>query len=81
MGVPFREIASLIATKLNVPTVGISGARASKHFGIIGNFVGLDNPASSEWTRNALGWRPEKPGLLADMDAHYFGSGGLAAAA
>ena len=81
VGVPFREIASLIATKLNVPTVGISAAKASKHFGIIGNFVGLDNPASSEWTRNALGWRPEKPGLLADMDAHYFGSGGLAAAA
>ena len=48
---------------------------------MIGNFVGLDNPASSEWTRNALGWRPERPGLLADMDAHYFGSAGLAAAA
>ena len=48
---------------------------------MIGNFVGLDNPASSEWTRNALGWRTEHPGLLADMDAHYFGSAGLAAAA
>jgi nucleoside-diphosphate-sugar epimerase len=81
VGVPFREIASLISTKLNVPTTGIPAAKAGKHFGIIGNFVGLDNPASSEWTRNALGWRPEHPGLLADMDAHYFGSVGLAAAA
>jgi hypothetical protein len=81
IGVPFREIASLISTRLNVPTVGIPAAKAGKHFGIIGNFVGLDNPASSEWTRNALGWRPEHPGLLADMDAHYFGSVGLAAAA
>jgi nucleoside-diphosphate-sugar epimerase len=79
--VAFREIASLISTKLNVPTVGIRAAKAGKHFGIIGNFVGLDNPASSEWTRNTLGWRPEHPGLLADMDAHYFGSVGLAAAA
>jgi nucleoside-diphosphate-sugar epimerase len=81
VGVPFREIASLISAKLNVPTVGIPAAKAGKHFGIIGNFVGLDNPASSEWTRNALGWRPEHPGLLADMDAHYFGSAGHAAAA
>jgi nucleoside-diphosphate-sugar epimerase len=81
VGVPFREIASLISTKLHVPTVGIPAAKAGRHFGMIGNFVGLGNPASSEWTRNALGWRPEHPGLLADMDAHYFGSAGLAAAA
>jgi nucleoside-diphosphate-sugar epimerase len=81
VGVPFREIASLISTKLNVSTVGIPAAKTGKHFGIIGNFVGLDNPASSEWTRNALNWRPEHPRLLADMDAHYFGSPGLAAAA
>ena len=60
VGVPFREIASLISTKLNVPTAGIPAAKAGKHFEIIGNFVGLDNPASSEWTRNALGWRPEQ---------------------
>lgn len=81
VGVPFREIASLISTKLKVPTASIPAAKAGKHFGIIGNFVGLDNPASSEWTKDALGWRPERPGLLADMDAHYFGSVPLAAAA
>ena len=81
VGIPFREIASLISTKLNVPLLGIPAARAGKHFGIIGNFVGLDNPASSELTRTALGWRPEQPGLLTDMDAHYFGSARLAAAA
>ena len=81
VGIPFREIASLISTRLNVPTAGIPAAKAGKHFGIIGSFVGLDNPASSEWTRNALGWRPEQAGLLADMNAHYFGSAGLAAAA
>ena len=81
VGVPFRDIASLIGAKLGIPAVGIPAAKAGKHFGIIGNFVGLDNPASSEWTRNVLNWRPERPGLLADMDAHYFGSVGLAAAA
>src|SRR3984957_784548 len=81
VGVPFREIASLISTKLNVPTVGIPAAKAGKHFGIIGNFVGLDNPASTEWHRNTLGCRHDHPRLPADMDAHYFGSVGLAAAA
>jgi len=74
VGIPFRDIASLIATKLRVPAVSIPTARAAKHFGVLGNFVGLDNPASSEWTRQALGWAPEQDGLLADMDARYFQS-------
>jgi nucleoside-diphosphate-sugar epimerase len=72
VGIPFRDIASLIASKLQVPAVSIPIAKAAKHFGILGNFVGLDNPASSEWTRQALGWAPEREGLFADMDAHYF---------
>ena len=80
-GIPFHEIASLIAARLNIPTLGIPASKAGKHFGILGNFVGLDNPASSQWTREALGWRPEQPGLLADMDSHYFQSAALTAAA
>lgn len=81
VGVPFREIASLIAGRLKVPAVGIPAAKAARHFGILANFVGQDNPASSQWTREALGWRPEQPALLADMDAHYFESAALPAAA
>jgi hypothetical protein len=61
-------------TKLQVPAISIPAAKAAKHFGMLGSFVGLDNPASSEWTRQALGWAPEQEGLLADMDAHYFQS-------
>ena len=80
-GIPFREIAALIGKRLNVPTAGVPAAKAAKHFGVLANFVGLDNPASSEWTRATLGWRPEQPGLLADMDAHYFGSAALRTAA
>lgn len=71
-GIPFKDIASLIAHNLNVPASGIGAKEASKHFGMLSPFVGLDNPASSEWTRAALGWKPEEPGLLADMAAHYF---------
>ena len=76
-----REIASLIAARLKIPALGIPAARAGKHFGILGNFVGVDNPASSQWTRDGLAWRPAQPGLLADMDAHYFQSAALTAAA
>ena len=80
-GVPFRDIASLIAARLKIPAVGIAAAKAGRHFGMISPFVGLDNPTSSEWTRDTLGWRPEQAGLLADMEAHYFASPSLRAAA
>ncbi len=80
-GVPFREIASLIAARLKIPAVGVTAAKAARHFGVIAPFVGFDNPASSEWTRNTLGWLPEQAGLLADMEAHYFGSSSLRAPA
>lgn len=80
-GVPFRDIASLVASRLKIPAVGIPAAKAAGHFGMISPFIGLDNPASSEWTRDTLGWRPEQSGLLADMEAHYFASPSLRAAA
>ncbi|GGF11966.1 3-beta hydroxysteroid dehydrogenase [Aliidongia dinghuensis] len=73
-GIPFQDIASLIATRLNVPAVSIPTSKAAKHFGMLGGFIGLDNPASNEWTRQTLGWNPEQRGLFADMDAHYFNS-------
>jgi nucleoside-diphosphate-sugar epimerase len=71
-GIPFRDIATSIATRLKVPAVSIPATKAAKHFGMLAGFMGLDNPASSAWTRQALGWSPEQPALLADMDAHYF---------
>jgi len=80
-GIPFRDIAALIASKLKIPVFGIPAAKAAKHFGMISPFVGLDGPASSEWTRDTLDWRPEQAGLLADMDAHYFETRSLRAAA
>ena len=73
-GIPFRDIASLIAARLKIPAVGIAASKAAKHFGMISPFIGLDNPTSSEWTRDTLGWRPEQGGLLADMEGHYFES-------
>lgn len=77
-GIPFREIASLIARDLNLPTASVDAKKAAKHFGMLSIFVGLDNPASSEWTRQALGWEPVRQDLLSDMDANYFRGRALA---
>jgi hypothetical protein len=36
-------------------------------------FAGMDLPASSARTRARLGWKPEQPGLIADLDhSAYF---------
>jgi len=72
-GVPFREIASLIGRRLNVPVTSKSCEEAPNHFDWLAHFVGIDGPASSARTRERLGWIPVQPGLIEDLDAeHYF---------
>jgi nucleoside-diphosphate-sugar epimerase len=72
-GVPTREIAEVIGRHLDVPVVSVAPEDAGGHFGWIGAFFGLDAPASSEYTRELLGWQPRRPGLIADLDeGHYF---------
>ncbi|MHB1302877.1 MAG: SDR family oxidoreductase [Acidiphilium sp.] len=67
-GVRFKAIAEVIGRRLNVPVVSRSPEEAAGHFGWFANFAGIDCPASSERTQAILGWRPERPGLLADID-------------
>jgi nucleoside-diphosphate-sugar epimerase len=72
-GVPFRDIASVIGRRLNVPVVGTSREEAADHFGFLGFFVGVDCPASSAQTQERLGWRATQPGLIPDLDRpRYF---------
>jgi nucleoside-diphosphate-sugar epimerase len=74
-GVAFREIAGVIGRRLNLPVVGKSPEEATKHFGWFAHFAALDNPTSSKQTREALGWQPQQPGLIADLDrTRYFES-------
>jgi len=48
---------------------------AGEHFGWFAHFAGIDAPASSQWTREVLGWEPTQEGLIADIErAGYFGS-------
>jgi nucleoside-diphosphate-sugar epimerase len=67
-GVAFRQIADVIGRRLDVPVVDNTAEQAMAHFGWFAHFASLDVPASSAWTRQALGWRPIQAGLLEDID-------------
>jgi len=67
-GIPFAEIAGLIGRKLGVPAQSLSERAAQKRFSWLAPFCGVDNPATSEATRQALGWAPTRVGLLVDME-------------
>jgi len=71
-GIPTRDIAHVIGRHLNVPVVGKSPEEAAGHFGWMAHFFGMDSPASSAQTQQQLGWRPSQPGLIADLEEHYF---------
>jgi nucleoside-diphosphate-sugar epimerase len=66
-GVPMKDIAETIGRVLNVPTQSLSAEEAQAHFGWMAMFAALDLPASSQLTRERLGWRPSGPGLLEDL--------------
>lgn len=74
-GIAFREIAEAIGNRLGLPAVSIPAdvLMLPGYFGFLANLVTLNLPASNLITRQALGWEPTQPGLLADMDnGHYF---------
>jgi nucleoside-diphosphate-sugar epimerase len=74
-GVPFRDIAAAIGRGLDLPTASIAAEDAGEHFSFLGALVSLDNPTSSELTRQWLDWQPAHDGLIADVDqGHYFGN-------
>jgi nucleoside-diphosphate-sugar epimerase len=68
-GIPFRDIAEVIGKRLNLPVVSKAQEEAGQHFGFLGMFAGLDSPASAVQTREQLGWRPTRPGLIATLDS------------
>jgi nucleoside-diphosphate-sugar epimerase len=72
-GVPFRDIAAVIGTRLGLPVTSVDPQDAGEHFGFLGALVGLDNPTSNALTRQLLGWQPAHEGLLDDLNhGHYF---------
>jgi nucleoside-diphosphate-sugar epimerase len=77
-GIPFREIASVIGRRLNLPVMSKTLEQAYEHFGWFAQFAAGDLPASSERTRERLGWQPKQPGLLADIAQPYYFAAGVA---
>jgi nucleoside-diphosphate-sugar epimerase len=68
-GIPVREIATVIGRRLNIPVVSKSpGEEAAEHFGWFAHFAGMNNPTSSQKTRQLLNWNPTHPNLIPDLD-------------
>lgn len=77
-GIPFRQIAEAIGTRLGLPAARIPAdvLMLPGYFGFLANLVTLDVPASNSVTRQMLGWAPSQPRLLEDLDnGHYFPAG------
>jgi len=72
-GVALRDIATAIGEGLGLPVRSLTPAEAPGFFGFLATFAALDSPASSQRTRDALGWQPNGPGLIKDIRAHYLG--------
>ncbi|WP_118953164.1 SDR family oxidoreductase [Taibaiella helva] len=71
-GIPFRQIAAAIGQQLQLPVAGKSGLEAEAHFTWFTHFAGMDCPASAVKTQEATGWKPEQPGLLAELNAGVY---------
>ena len=67
-GIPLRQIAEVIGKGLHVPVVSLSPEEAQTHFGPAAMFVSADMAASSQQTRQRLGWNPTRPGLIQDLE-------------
>lgn len=59
-----REIAAVIGRRLDLPVEPVP----EETYGPLGPIFATDQPASSAHTRDALGWKPEHPNLLADLE-------------
>jgi len=72
-GIPFRDIATIIGRRLDIPVLSKTPEEAKAHFGWFTHFAMIDAPASNRKTREVLGWEPRQPGLIADLDGpRYF---------
>jgi nucleoside-diphosphate-sugar epimerase len=70
-GIPFKEVADKLATKLDVPTKKIDREELSQ-LGFLGNLMGLAKPVKADYTYEVTGWRPQEAGLVAQLDKWTF---------
>lgn len=59
-----RDIAAVIGRRLGLPVEAV----AAETYGPLGPIFLTDQPSSSNYTRQALGWEPKHPSLLEDLE-------------
>jgi nucleoside-diphosphate-sugar epimerase len=59
-----RDIAAVIGRRLSLPVSSVAG----ETYGTLAPIFMADQPSSSTYTRQTLGWTPTHPGLLADLE-------------
>ncbi len=69
--ISMKLIAQTIAQGLGVPTVEVPASQALAAFGWLAGFVGKDMTSLSTKTQSRLGWTPEGPGLISDIERHF----------
>ena len=60
-----RDIAAVIGRRLGLPVQAVP----TETFGPLGVIFATDQPSSSAYTRETLGWQPRHPSLLEDLEA------------
>ncbi len=73
--IPFRDIAAVIARRLNLPVISKSSEEAASHFGWFAHFAAMGNPSSSAITRHHTAWRPTQTGLIEDVASPAYDAG------
>ncbi|MBO9205433.1 MULTISPECIES: SDR family oxidoreductase [Niastella] len=66
-GIPFKQIATVIANGLQLPVASKEGTDAEAHFGWFKHFASMGCPASSEQTRAIVGWKPVHATLFDEL--------------
>jgi nucleoside-diphosphate-sugar epimerase len=74
-GIPTREIAEAIGRAFDLPVRSIAPDDVQDHFGWIATFFAMDLAATSNATRELLGWAPTGPTLVEDIDAGGYSAG------
>lgn len=67
-GVRLSAIADVVGRGLGLPVRSITPAEAPAYFGWMAHLAAEDVRSSSDVTRTALGWQPNGPGLIADLE-------------
>jgi nucleoside-diphosphate-sugar epimerase len=74
VGIPSREIAEAIGRAVELPVASIDPDDVAEHFGWIGGFFAMNLTATSDRTRELLGWVPTGPTLSEDLAAGAYGT-------